>query len=145
MHKVTDVHKAIAGTQLGVATSAGLTGVAKLTVLHKELTDALPKAGTQEIRVIIARLDPGDRTPYHSHRFPVTVYMLEGVFTLELDGRDSVAINPGEVFVEPAGVRMTGRNLSSDSPAVMVLFYISDPDTPFADPVGSEALLKRKA
>jgi quercetin dioxygenase-like cupin family protein len=135
MHKVMDVHKAIAGTQVGVTTSAGISGVAKLTVLHKELTDSLPNAGMQEIRVIIARLEPGDRTPHHSHRFPVTVYMLEGVFTLDLDGRDPVDINPGEVFVEPAHVRMTGRNLSSDSPAVMVLFYVSDPETPFADPV----------
>ncbi|WP_105433121.1 MULTISPECIES: cupin domain-containing protein [Neorhizobium] len=135
MHKVMDAHRAIAGTQLGVTTSAGITGMAKLTVLHKQLTDALPTGGIQEIRVIIARLEPGDSTPYHSHRFPVTVYMLEGVFTLELDGRDPIPIGAGEVFVEPSGVRMTGRNLSSDSPAVMVLFYVSDPETPFADPV----------
>lgn len=135
MHKVMDVHKAIAGTQVGITTSAKITGVAKLTVLHKELTDALPNAGLQEIRVIIARLEPGDCTPYHSHRFPVTVYMLEGMFTLELDGRDAIAVSAGEVFVEPSGVRMTGRNLNLDSPAVMVLFYVSDPDTPFADPV----------
>lgn len=135
MHKVVDVHKAIAGTQVGVTTSAGSTGVAKLTVLHKELTGALPSAAMQEIRVIIARLEPGDRTPYHSHRFPVTVFMLEGVFTLELEGEDAIAVGAGEVFVEPSGVRMTGRNLSSDSPAVMVLFYVSDPETPFADPV----------
>jgi quercetin dioxygenase-like cupin family protein len=135
MHKVMDAHRAIAGTQLGVTTSAGITGMAKLTVLHKQLTDALPTGGIQEIRVIIARLEPGDSTPYHSHRFPVTVYMLEGVFTLELDGRDPIPIGAGEVFVEPSGVRMTGRNLGSDSPAVMVLFYVSDPATPFADPV----------
>jgi integrase/recombinase XerD len=96
MHKVMDVHKAIAGTQVGVTTSAESTGVAKLTVLHKELTDALPQAGMQEIRVIIARLEPGDRTSYHSHRFPVTVYMLEGVFTLELDGRNPIPVRAGE-------------------------------------------------
>lgn len=134
MHEVMDVHKAIAGTQVGVTTSAGITGVAKLTVKHKELTDALPKAEMQEIRVINARLEPGDSTPYHSHRFPVTVYMLEGVFTLELDDRSPIAIRAGEVFVEPSGVRMTGRNLSSDTSAVMILFYVSDPEAPFADP-----------
>lgn len=78
MHKVMDVHKAIAGTQVGVTTSAGITGVAKLTVLHKELTDALPNGGIQEIRVIIAKLEPGDSTPYHSHRFPVTVLHARG-------------------------------------------------------------------
>jgi hypothetical protein len=30
---------------------------------------------------------------------------------------------------------MTGRNLDPKVPARMVLFYVSDPDTPFADPV----------
>ena len=85
--------------------------------------------------MLFARLEPGDRTPYHSHRFPVTVYMLEGTFTLELDGRDAVTVKAGEVFVEPSQVRMTGRNLDPKIPATMALFYVSTPDTPFADPV----------
>ncbi len=82
-----------------------------------------------------ARLEPGDRTPRHSHRFPVTVYMLQGAFTLELDGREPVTVKAGEVFVEPAHLAMTGRNLDAVEPATMVLFYASDPETPFADPV----------
>jgi len=84
--------------------------------------------------VLFATLEPGDRTPYHSHRFPVTVYVLEGTFTLELDGREAVSVRAGEVFVEPPQVRMTGRNLDATVPTSMVLFYVSDPDTPFADP-----------
>jgi quercetin dioxygenase-like cupin family protein len=61
--------------------------------------------------------------------------MLEGTFTLELDDREPVHVRAGEVFVEPAHVAMTGRNLDPKVPARMVLFYVSDPDTPFADPV----------
>jgi hypothetical protein len=56
------------------------------------------------------------------------------VFTLELDGRDPVAISSGEVFVEPAGIPMTGCN-KGDVPARMALFYVCEPDAPFADVV----------
>ena len=135
MHKTMETGAAIAGLAVGVTASAADTGRAKLTVLHREAAATMPKGAAQEIRVLHARLEPGDRTPRHSHRFPVTVYMLQGAFTLELDGRDPVTVRAGEVFIEPADVPMTGRNLDAAEAATMVLFYASDPDTPFADPV----------
>ncbi|TIP70230.1 MAG: cupin domain-containing protein [Mesorhizobium sp.] len=134
MHKTMEVGSAISGLTVGVTTSARETGAAKLQVLHREVTAAMPKASDQEIRVLLATLEPGDCTPYHSHRFPVTVYMLEGTFTLELDGRETVTVKAGEIFVEPPLVKMTGRNLDARQTARMVLFYVSDPDMPFADP-----------
>lgn len=135
MHETMDVAQAIAGLTVGVTTSAADRGIAKLSVIHREATGALPVTRQQEIRVIRATLEPGDRTPYHSHRFPVTVYMLSGEFTLELDDHPPVTLAAGNVFIEPAGVRMTGSNRRTDVAATMVLFYVSDPDTPFADPV----------
>jgi quercetin dioxygenase-like cupin family protein len=134
MHKTTDLGAAIAGLNVGVTTSARDKGAAKLTAIHRELMAGMPAGGQSEVRVLLATLDPGDTTPFHSHRFPVTVFMLEGTFTLDLEGRAPVNVNVGEVFVEPAHVRMTGHNYSSETPARMVLFYVSDPDTPFADP-----------
>jgi len=95
----------------------------------------MPSGERQEIRVLFASLLPGDATPHHSHRFPVTVYVIEGVFTLELEDREAVHIGAGEAFVEPAHVRMTGRNLSADTAARVAIFYVCEPDTPFADPV----------
>lgn len=135
MHKTMEISQAIAGLSVGVTASARDTGAAKLTPLHREVVQTMSRAEDQEVRVLSATLDPGDRTPHHSHRFPVTVYMLEGTFTLELDDREPVHVRAGEVFVEPAHVTMTGRNLDPKVPARMVLFYVSDPDTPFADPV----------
>ena len=46
----------------------------------------MPKGEKQEVRVIVATLKPGEMTPFHVHRFPVTVYVLEGAFTLEMEG-----------------------------------------------------------
>jgi quercetin dioxygenase-like cupin family protein len=74
-------------------------------------------------------------TPFHTHRFPVTVYILEGTFTLELEGRSPVVLKAGESFVEPPHVKMTGYNKSTNEAMRVVIFYVSDPDTPFLDVV----------
>ena len=137
MHEKTDVETMTAGLTVGVTRSAQDSGMAKLTPIHREVVAGLPRSAEQEVRVLFATLLPGDVTPYHSHRFPVTVYMIEGAFTLELDDREPVVIEAGQAFVEPAGVNMTGRN-RGDAPARMALFYVCEPDTPFADPVSRD-------
>jgi quercetin dioxygenase-like cupin family protein len=135
MHEKSSVETMIAGLTVGVTSSAQDKGMAQLTPLHREVVQTMPTLSEQEIRVLFATLLPGDVTPYHSHRFPVTVYMLEGTFTLALDGSERVAVSAGQVLVEPAGVNMTGYN-KGDVPARMALFYVCEPGTPFADPAG---------
>ncbi|MCB2127060.1 MAG: cupin domain-containing protein [Rhodobacteraceae bacterium] len=134
MHEKSDVEVMTAALSVVVTRTAKDRGMARLTPLHRETVQGLPTVPDQEIRVLFATLLPGDVTPYHSHRHPVTVYMLEGTFTLALDGRDPVEIKAGQVFVEPSGVNMTGHN-RGDVPASMALFYVCEPDEPFADPV----------
>lgn len=95
----------------------------------------MPSSETQEIRVLTASFKPGDRTVFHTHRSPVTVYVLEGQFTLDLDGRSPVVVSAGEAFVEPPNVKMTGYNKSSKEALRVIIFYVSDPGTPFLDPV----------
>jgi quercetin dioxygenase-like cupin family protein len=137
MEKAT-VETMIAALDVGVTRSAVQQGMAKLTPLHREVVATLPQGDRQEIRVLHAVLQPGDVTPDHSHRFPVTVYVTEGIFTLRLDGRPPISIGPGEVFVEPPRINMTGSNEGTGA-AAMILFYVCDPDAPFADPAPSPA------
>ena len=137
MHEKSNVETMIAGVTVGVTHSAQDGGMAKLTPLHREVVQGMPRLPEQEVRVLSATLLPGDVTPHHSHRFPVTVFMLEGTFTLALAGREPVAIEAGQVFVEPAGVTMTGYNKGA-VPARMALFYVCETDAPFADPVDRE-------
>jgi quercetin dioxygenase-like cupin family protein len=137
MEKAT-VETMIAALDVGVTRSAKNQGMAKLTPLHREVLSTLPRGSRQEVRVLHAVLQPGDVTPRHSHRFPVTVYVTEGVFTLRLDGREPISIGPGQVFVEPPHVNMIGSN-DGKVPAVTILFYVCRPDTPFADPVDRAA------
>ena len=109
------------------------SGTARPDIIHRELVAGMPRSERQEVRVITARFKPGDKTVFHTHRFPVTVYVLEGAFTLEMEGRAPVTIKTGEAFVEPPHLKMTGYNRSTAEPLKVVVFYVSDPDTPFLD------------
>src|SRR5213594_3198485 len=110
-------------------------GVIKPQLLLSEIINGMPKGDTQEVRVLTASFKPGDKTVFHTHRFPVTVYILEGAFTLEMEGSQPDTIKAGQPIVMPAHVRMTGYNRSNTEPLRVVIFYVSDPDTPFLDQI----------
>ena len=110
-------------------------GVAKPQPLLEEIVHGMPNSDAQKIRVMTADFKPGDRTVFHTHPFPVTVYVLQGEFTLELDGRKPTVVKTGQAFVEPPHVKMTGFNRSATAALRVVIFYVSDSDTPFLEPV----------
>jgi quercetin dioxygenase-like cupin family protein len=99
-----------------------------------ETVDGMPRGDRQEVQVLTATIAPGQSTVFHTHRFPVTVYVLEGTFTLEMEGREMVTVRAGRSMVEPPNVRMTGHNRGTE-PTRVVVFYVADPGTPFLDPV----------
>ncbi|WP_187435590.1 cupin domain-containing protein [Bradyrhizobium hipponense] len=112
----------------------GAQGIAKPNLVLGQVVEGLPKDEKQSVRVMTASFKPGDKTPYHSHRFPVTVYVLEGAFTLELEGKPPLTVKAGEALVEPPNVAMTGYNRTNGETRVVV-FYVSAVDTPFLDPL----------
>lgn len=120
---------------LGASAHAQEPGTAKPNLVLQQVVEGLPKDDKQAVRVLTATFKPGDRTVYHSHRFPVTVYVLEGTFTLELKDRPPLTVRAGEAMVEPPNVAMIGHNPSATEPTRVVIFYVSPPDTPFLDPL----------
>ena len=110
-------------------------GMAAAQSVLKEVVQGMPKGDKQEVRVFTASFKPGDRTVFHTHRCPVTVYVVDGSFTLELEGREPVVVKSGQAYVEPPNVKMTGYNRSASEPLRVVIFYTSDVDTPFLDPI----------
>jgi quercetin dioxygenase-like cupin family protein len=115
--------------------SAHQPGLARPAEVMSEIVEQMPRGERQQVRVFTATFQPGDRTVFHTHRSPVTVYVLEGQFTLQLEGRPPVVVGPGKAYVEPPNVKMTGYNRSTSEPLKVVIFYVSDPSTPFLDPV----------
>lgn len=135
MNKLVSFSLALAALVISLPSMAQEQGTARPQLLLREIVQGLPTGERQEVRVLTATLKPGDKTPFHTHRFPVTVYILEGVFTLEMEGRAPVTVKAGQAMVEPPQVKMTGYNRSSTEPLRVVIFYVSDPDTPFLDPI----------
>jgi len=124
---------AILALLVSLPSMAQESNTTKSQLLLKELVQGMPTSERQEVRVLTANFKPGDKTVFHTHRFPVTVYILEGAFTLELEGREPITVKAGQALVEPPGEKMTGYNRSTGEPLRVVIFYASDPDTPFLD------------
>src|SRR5919197_5979421 len=96
--------------------------VARPQLLLQETVQGMPNGERQEVRVLTASLKPGDKTVFHTHRFPVTAYILEGAFTLEMEGREPITVKAGQAMMMPPQVRMTGYNRSSTDPLRLVAF-----------------------
>jgi len=109
--------------------------IVKPQLVLSQAIQGMPKGENQQVRVLTANFRPQDRTLFHTHRFPVTVYVVEGVFTLEVEGREPKTAKAGEAIVMPSGLRMTVHNRSTSDPLRVIVFYVSDPDTPFLDPI----------
>lgn len=120
---------------MGLPSMAHAQGAARPDMILREVVSGMPKGERQEVRVLTASLKPGDKTVFHTHRFPVTVFIVEGTFTLELEGRAPVTVKAGQTYLEPPNVKMTGHNRSTTEPLRLVIFYTSDQDTPFLDPI----------
>ena len=108
---------------------------AKPNLIHREVVQGMPRGERQEVQVLTATIAPGQSTVFHTHRFPVTVYILEGAFTLEMEGRGPITVRAGQSMVEPPHVRMTGFNRSATETIRLVIFYVAEPGTPFLDPI----------
>lgn len=125
--------------QLGAVFSpdalAQAPGLAAPKLVLKESVLQMPRGDAQEVRVLTASFKPGDKTVFHTHRSPVTVYVLEGQFTLDIEGKPPVVVSTGQAFVEPPNLKMTGYNKSATDALRVVIFYVSDPGTPFLDPI----------
>lgn len=135
MNRLIAIGSMLAALTVNPGAFAQQGGQAKPNLVLREAVAGLPRGEKQEIRVLTAVFRPGDKTVFHTHRFPVTVYVLEGAFTLELAGRDPITVKAGQALVEPPHVKMTGYNRSDSDPLRVLIFYVSDPETPFLDPI----------
>ena len=126
----------LAGTiAAGMATSQGLRAQEQQEQVPKEKITALLKttmAGMEGKVVSIAHVSapPGFVTAKHFHPGQVFIYVLEGAVTIEMEGDAPLKLGPGDVFQEPPGRSMVGKNLSSTHGARLLVFQIGDKGKP---------------
>ena len=109
--------------------------VVKPNLVLQQLVHGLPQGGESEIRVMTATFHTGDTTPVHTHGFPVTVYVIEGEFTAEMEGMAPITIRAGEAMVEPPNTVMTGLSRAATGDTKVVVFYVSTAGAPFLSPL----------
>ena len=135
MNKWSSFYFGFAVLLISLVAMAQEQGAIKPQLLLSQIVEGMPKGEKQEVRVLTASFKPGDKTMFHTHRFPVTVYVLEGAFTLEMEGREPVTVKTGQAMIMPPHIKMTGYNRSDSDPLRLVLFNVSDLGTPYLEPV----------
>lgn len=106
----------------------------KPNLVLQEIVQGLPQGSESEIRVMTATFPAGSTTPLHTHDFPVTVYVIEGAFTVEMDGQAPITVGAGEAIVEPPNTVMTGVSRLATEDTKVVVFYVSAAGAPFLKP-----------
>jgi quercetin dioxygenase-like cupin family protein len=66
----------------------------------------------------------------HYHSGPVTVYVLEGAFTIDEDGKPRRTFRAGVTYEEPVGTPMQARNLSAGEPTQILVVQATKPGEP---------------
>jgi quercetin dioxygenase-like cupin family protein len=133
MRRMSGLGAALGAAVIGLSGPLAAQEQAPPSVILQETVEGMPRGERQEVRVLAATIPAGQSTVFHTHRFPVTVHVLDGVFTLEMEGRETVTVRAGRSVVEPANVRMTGHN-RGDEVVRLLIFHVADPGTPFLDP-----------
>src|SRR6476661_3539367 len=98
MNKWSSFYFGFAVLLISLVAMAQERGAIKPQLLLSQIVEGMPKGEKQEVRVLTASFKPGDKTLFHTHRFPVTVYVLEGTFTLELKDRPPLTVRAGEAM-----------------------------------------------
>ena len=134
MRRISGLGAALGAAVIGLSDPAASQEQAPPNVILREAVEGMPRGERQEVQVLSATIPVGASTVFHTHRFPVTVHVLDGAFTLAVEGRETVTVRAGRSIVEPPNVRMTGHN-RGDEATRLLIFYVADPGTPFLDPV----------
>jgi quercetin dioxygenase-like cupin family protein len=99
------------------------------------LRTELPGMDGKEGILYVADIAAGGASGKHYHPGSEVLYMLEGSFTLELEGKSPVTLKPGEAFLIPPKHTHNAKNVSATDPAKVVVFLMADKGQPIATAV----------
>ncbi len=98
---------------------------------------ALPKMDGANLKVHAVQVTypPGAASTAHRHPCPVVGYMISGTMRMKVSDGPVTDYKPGETFVEmPTDVHRVSTNPSADTPAVFLVTFVCDKETPLSIP-----------
>jgi quercetin dioxygenase-like cupin family protein len=108
----------VSGLGLHIA-SAQQPGVKRTELQRHDLS----APGREMIQVRVA-VDPGVALPMHSHHGEEIVYVLEGAWEFQLEGKGVQTLKAGDVAFVPAGVKHWAKNVGSGSGSVLATYVV---------------------
>jgi quercetin dioxygenase-like cupin family protein len=116
-----------------------VSGAAQSTVKAKPVRAAvaLPKMDGANLKVhtIEVTYPPGATSAAHRHPCPVIGYVMSGTIRMQVSDQPVAEYKAGDTFVEmPTDVHRLGTNPSADTPAVFLVTFVCDKDTPLSIP-----------
>jgi quercetin dioxygenase-like cupin family protein len=79
----------------------------------------------QQVTIDQYTFPPGWVGGRHYHTGPVYVYVLEGSFTMDEQGKERRTFKAGEVYKEPIGTPMQAWNLNASKPLKLLVVQIT--------------------
>jgi len=92
----------------------------------------LPGVEGKQVTVLHGTFPAGWVGGAHYHSGPVYVYVLEGTFTVDEQGKPRQTITAGQLYEEPIGMPMQARNISVSQPLKILLFQVNRQGEPLA-------------
>lgn len=110
---------AIASALTAHLASAQQPGVKRTELQRHDLS----APGREVIQVRVA-VDPGVALPMHSHHGEEIVYVLEGTWEFQLEGKAVQMLKAGDVAFVPTGVKHWAKNVGSDTGSVLATYVV---------------------
>ena len=98
-----------------------LSGVTRTVVLNVELPTAL-QTGHVEVRRIT--MEPRTGAGLHVHNGPVFGTIESGSAVYEIEGKAATTLKPGDVFYEPAGIRISRFDATDEGVTFLGYFLL---------------------
>ncbi len=109
------------------ATAQGLTAQQRTGVTSAELFEkAIANTENMEVTVLDVRYQPGGVNPRHFHPAAVTFYILEGRPIFREEGKEPIALKPGDTLLVPAGTTHAHWNPSTTEGVRWLEFIVAE-------------------
>jgi len=78
----------------------------------------------REVIQVRVDLDPGVTFPQHSHPGEEVIYVVEGVWEYQVEGKGAMRLKAGEVLFIPAGVKHGAKNVGSGKGSELATYIV---------------------
>lgn len=99
--------------------SAQQPGVKRTELQRHDLS--IPGREVIQVRV---EMDPGVALPMHSHPGEEVVYVIEGTWEFQVEGKDTMTLKAGDVAFVPMGLKHAAKNIGSSKGAALATYVV---------------------